>query len=76
MDESSLTCPIYLIDFPKTAESYLHRIGRSGRFGHLGLAISLLTVSASVIIAINRSLTLNMFKFISHSTKTDTTYTE
>jgi ATP-dependent RNA helicase DDX6/DHH1 len=32
-------------DFPKTAESYLHRIGRSGRFGHLGVAISLLTVS-------------------------------
>ena len=31
-------------DFPKTAESYLHRIGRSGRFGHLGLAISLLTI--------------------------------
>ncbi|TXT12881.1 hypothetical protein VHUM_01282 [Vanrija humicola] len=30
-------------DFPRTAESYLHRIGRSGRFGHLGLAISLLT---------------------------------
>ncbi|ORX33258.1 P-loop containing nucleoside triphosphate hydrolase protein, partial [Kockovaella imperatae] len=31
-------------DFPRTAESYLHRIGRSGRFGHLGLAISLLTI--------------------------------
>ncbi|WVR03782.1 ATP-dependent RNA helicase DHH1 [Kwoniella sp. DSM 27419] len=31
-------------DFPRTAESYLHRIGRSGRFGHLGLAISLLTL--------------------------------
>jgi len=31
-------------DFPKTAESYLHRIGRSGRFGHLGVAISLLTM--------------------------------
>lgn len=30
-------------DFPKTSESYLHRIGRSGRFGHYGLAISLLT---------------------------------
>lgn len=30
-------------DFPKTAETYLHRIGRSGRFGHLGLAINLLT---------------------------------
>lgn len=27
-------------DFPKTAETYLHRIGRSGRFGHLGLAIN------------------------------------
>ena len=30
-------------DFPKNAETYLHRIGRSGRFGHLGLAINLLT---------------------------------
>lgn len=24
-------------DFPKMAETYLHRIGRSGRFGHLGM---------------------------------------
>jgi ATP-dependent RNA helicase DDX6/DHH1 len=31
-------------DFPKNAETYLHRIGRSGRFGHLGLAINLLTL--------------------------------
>jgi len=30
-------------DFPKSAETYLHRIGRSGRFGHLGLAINLVT---------------------------------
>ncbi len=30
-------------DFPKTAETYLHRIGRSGRFGHLGVAISFIT---------------------------------
>src|SRR2546421_570474 len=30
-------------DFPKNAETYLHRIGRSGRFGHLGLAINLFT---------------------------------
>lgn len=30
-------------DFPKTAETYLHRIGRSGRFGHLGLAINFIT---------------------------------
>lgn len=29
-------------DFPKTAETYLHRIGRSGRFGHYGLAINLI----------------------------------
>ena len=28
-------------DFPKNSETYLHRIGRSGRFGHLGLAINL-----------------------------------
>lgn len=31
-------------DFPGNAETYLHRIGRSGRFGHLGLAISLVTI--------------------------------
>ena len=30
-------------DFPKYAETYLHRIGRSGRFGHLGLAINFIT---------------------------------
>ena len=30
-------------DFPETAETYLHRIGRSGRFGHLGIAINLIT---------------------------------
>ncbi|CAI7891187.1 unnamed protein product [Closterium sp. NIES-53] len=30
-------------DFPKTSETYLHRVGRSGRFGHLGLAINLIT---------------------------------
>lgn len=31
-------------DFPKNAETYLHRIGRSGRYGHLGLAINLITL--------------------------------
>lgn len=30
-------------DFPKHAETYLHRIGRSGRFGHLGIALNLIT---------------------------------
>ena len=30
-------------DFPKNSETYLHRIGRSGRFGHLGLAFNLIT---------------------------------
>ncbi|CAG0885338.1 unnamed protein product [Cyprideis torosa] len=30
-------------DFPKMSETYLHRIGRSGRYGHLGLAINLIT---------------------------------
>jgi ATP-dependent RNA helicase DDX6/DHH1 len=31
-------------DFPKNSETYLHRIGRSGRFGHLGLAVNLITL--------------------------------
>lgn len=30
-------------DFPKLSETYLHRIGRSGRYGHLGLAINFIT---------------------------------
>ena len=30
-------------DFPKMSETYLHRIGRSGRYGHLGVAINLIT---------------------------------
>ena len=30
-------------DFPKLSETYLHRVGRSGRFGHLGLAVNLIT---------------------------------
>ena len=32
-------------DFPRYAETYLHRIGRSGRFGHLGIAINFITDS-------------------------------
>ena len=31
-------------DFPRMAETYLHRIGRSGRYGHLGIAINLITI--------------------------------
>ena len=30
-------------DLPSNLENYLHRIGRSGRFGHLGLAVNLIT---------------------------------
>ena len=32
-------------DFPKNSATYLHRIGRSGRFGHLGLAVNLITIN-------------------------------
>ncbi|KAF9621001.1 hypothetical protein IFM89_015823 [Coptis chinensis] len=30
-------------DFPKNSETYLHRVGRSGRFGYLGQAVNLIT---------------------------------
>jgi len=42
IDVISVNCVIHF-DFPRNAESYLHRTGRSGRYGHRGLAISLLT---------------------------------
>jgi ATP-dependent RNA helicase DDX6/DHH1 len=32
-------------DFPQSTETYLHRIGRSGRFGHLGLAINFINMN-------------------------------
>ena len=32
-------------DFPKNSATYLHRIGRCGRFGHLGLAVNLITIN-------------------------------
>ncbi|RYQ91285.1 hypothetical protein Ahy_B09g097177 isoform B [Arachis hypogaea] len=31
------------IDFPKNSETYLPRVGRSGRFEHLGLVVNLIT---------------------------------
>ena len=34
---------VFNFDFPKNSVTYLHRIGRSGRFGHLGIAISFIT---------------------------------
>ncbi len=30
-------------DFPKDSATYMHRIGRSGRYGQIGLAINLIT---------------------------------
>ncbi|KAI6185708.1 Helicase protein [Aphelenchoides besseyi] len=30
-------------DFPHNSETYLHRIGRSGRFGHFGIAVNFIT---------------------------------
>lgn len=46
-------------DFPKNAETYLHRIGRSGRFGHRGIAINLVSL---VMLAFSRlSLMASLF---------------
>lgn len=39
-------------DFPKNSETYLHRIGRSGRFGHLGVSISFITDTDRVSLCI------------------------
>ncbi len=42
IDIQSVNCVINF-DFPAHAETYLHRIGRSGRFGHLGIAVNFIT---------------------------------
>jgi superfamily II DNA/RNA helicase len=42
IDIDDLRCVINF-DFPKTSESYIHRIGRSGRYGGKGVAINLMT---------------------------------
>jgi translation initiation factor 4A len=42
IDIDDLRCVINF-DFPKNSESYIHRIGRSGRFGGNGVAINLMT---------------------------------
>lgn len=48
-------------DFPKNSETYLHRIGRSGRFGHLGLAINFITdVDKENIVKVEQELDIEM----------------
>ena len=42
MDVQSVNVVINF-DLPSSSETYLHRIGRSGRFGHLGLAVDFIT---------------------------------
>ncbi|KAL0373253.1 UNVERIFIED_CONTAM: DEAD-box ATP-dependent RNA helicase 12 [Sesamum calycinum] len=46
-------------DFPKNSETYLHRCGRSGRFGHLGLAVNLITYEDRFNFYLSRSLAQN-----------------
>nr|UXY87702.1 RNA helicase [Cryptomonas curvata] len=35
-------------DLPKSSETYLHRIGRSGRFGNQGIAVSFVTIEDKI----------------------------
>ena len=42
-------------DFPKNSETYLHRVGRSGRFGHLGIAVNLITYDDRIETSRNQS---------------------
>ncbi|GKD82460.1 DEAD-box ATP-dependent RNA helicase 8, partial [Tanacetum coccineum] len=50
-------------DFPRNAETYLHRVGRSGRFGHLGLAVNLITYEGALTYW-SRSRNLKSDKFL------------
>ncbi|KAF7683940.1 putative ATP-dependent RNA helicase ste13 [Astathelohania contejeani] len=56
IDVPTINCVINF-DFPRTTESYLHRIGRSGRFGNIGLAVNLITEDDKVnLIALENQL--------------------
>jgi hypothetical protein len=41
-------------DMPDSADQYLHRVGRAGRFGTKGLAISFVSRSSSLFAVIRR----------------------
>jgi len=52
---------VYNYDIPLDAESYIHRIGRTGRAGHEGYAITLATArDANKLEAIERSIKQNI----------------
>ncbi|KAI8022799.1 DEAD-box ATP-dependent RNA helicase 8 [Camellia lanceoleosa] len=53
-------------DFPKNSETYLHGVGRSGRFGHLGLAVNLITYEDrfNLCIGLSKNLELRLNKFL------------
>jgi ATP-dependent RNA helicase DDX6/DHH1 len=49
-------------DLPKSSETYLHRIGRSGRFGNKGIAVSLVTEEDKIdLYRIERELGTEIF---------------
>lgn len=50
-------------DLANSSVKHLHRVGRSGRFGHLGLAISLVTErDKETFFRIERELNINIEK--------------
>jgi superfamily II DNA/RNA helicase len=49
IDIDDLRCVINF-DFPKSSESYIHRIGRSGRYGGQGVAINIITYDDSYLL--------------------------
>lgn len=51
-------------DMPTDADSYLHRVGRAGRFGTKGLAISFVstTEDASVLNDVQKRFVVNIDK--------------
>lgn len=52
---------VFNFDFPNTSETYLHRIGRSGRFGHLGLAINFITEeNKETVVKIEQELNIEL----------------
>lgn len=53
---------VFNYDYPNNSEDYIHRIGRTGRAGQMGTAITLFTTDSELYQPFSRDLPLTNFQ--------------